>query len=270
MSAPRPAARLGRGTIAQIVALDVALYAALLWRDYDIDGQMLVAHYVAFVLVTDIGARFLPAGRQRWFNVFRLLSGLTFLVLTVTLALKDLDGGVLWLSVARCALAAARTVHAGVLLRRAGPSTAELRAFPAHASRYLREGGFSERLSGGYAVLAALVLVFPQIFYWTHHNPGPDELDPVLVGLQASQALTVFLKAFVFETLIRDARARLSMRLVIALLFAVQWPMMLDMYTQAPLPYVHAIAEVFTAALVVAAFRARGAGARRPVAAGTA
>ncbi|WP_372787876.1 hypothetical protein [Paraconexibacter sp.] len=140
-------------------------------------------------------------------------------------------------------------------LRVAGPRLDDLRAYPAYALRYVRGGRASERLGVGYAAIGAFALVFPQLFYWTHHNPGPAELDPVLVGLQASQAITVFLKMFVFETLVLRAGPKLSMRVVVAGLFVVQWPLMLSMFSEAPLPYVHAIAEVFATTLVIVGYR---------------
>ncbi len=250
--------------LAQIVVLDVLLFATLFWRDPGEDGQSLVAHYIAFVAITDLTAIFLPTAKRHWFNVFRLISGLALLALTVTLALKGLDGRALGLTLASCALAGARVAHAGWLIRVSGPSLGELRAFPSRAERHVRDGTPSDRLGAGYLVIAALVLVFPQVFYWTHHNHGPQELDAVLVGLQASQALTVFLKMFVFETLIVEAGPKLGMRLVVAVLFAAQWPFMLDMYADAPLPYVHAIAEVFAAALVIAGYRVWRSASRSP------
>ena len=43
-----------------ILLLDVLLYISLFWRDYHDHGQMLVAHYISFVAITDLGALFLP------------------------------------------------------------------------------------------------------------------------------------------------------------------------------------------------------------------
>lgn len=43
---------------------------------------MLVAHYISFVAISDLGVLFLPAAAGHWFNVFRLTSGLSYLVLT--------------------------------------------------------------------------------------------------------------------------------------------------------------------------------------------
>jgi hypothetical protein len=250
---PRP---ITGPVFAQVVVLDLLLDATLLWRDYAIDSQVLVAHYVLFVAGTDLAAYFLPKDKRQWYNLFRLVSGPVLLALTATLATKGLDGGVLALTLARCLFAGLRTLHAAWLIRRSGPREDELVGFPAYAASYVRSGGASERLSAGFLLFAGLALIFPQFVYWMHQNTGPRELDAVIVGLQASQGFTVWIKMFVLETLVVRAAPKLAMRTVVAVLFVGQWPFMLTMFTDAPLPYAHASAELFVTMLVIVGYRA--------------
>lgn len=267
---PRDPAPITRRVFAHMLVLDVAMYAALFWRPYDDAGQMLVAHYIGFVAVSDIGALFLPAAKRQWFNVFRFSSGLSFLVLTVALAIQGLDGEVLALTILRCSLAGARMVHAAWLIRVCGPWLDHVRAFPALAWTSLRAGDTSLRLSGGLVLIAASAVYFPSVVFWLHDNDGVSGLDATLTGMGPQNGLNTYLKLFVFEVLIVLAAPRFAMRAAVAGLFAVQVPMMLDMFGDAPIPYAHLAVEAFLMVLALAAFRAwraapagtRGVGAR--------
>ena len=90
------------------IVLDVLVYASLFWRDYSVPGQLLVAHYISFVAISDIAGLFLPPDKRYWFNLFRFIGCLSLLLLVVALAGKGLDGEVLVVTVLRVLLLAAR------------------------------------------------------------------------------------------------------------------------------------------------------------------
>lgn len=241
---------LSRAVWLQMLVLDGLLYLTLFWRDYSEPWQWVVAHYISFVAISDLAALFLPAGRRHWFNLFRLTSGLSFLILVVALACKNL-GGAGPLFTALCAsLCVLRMLHAGWCWRRFGPGIAALKALPAQASEYFKRGDRSQRWGCAYLLIGLGLLYFPQLAYWTHYNWGEHRLDDILTGLQAQAGLNFCIKLFVFELLITGAGSRLAMRSVVAGLFLLQWPLMLAMFYLAPLPVIHGVVEVYELCLV--------------------
>ncbi len=234
-----------------LLLLDVCLYASLFCRDYQDHGQMLIAHYISFVAITDLGALFLPRERRHWFNVFRFTSGLSFMVLVVALALKGLDGESLALTLARAGLIVARTAHAGYGLYRFGPWWSDLALLPGYIKRYYTWGNASERLGCGYLLVGLALLYFPQLAYWTHYNWGDYRLDDVLTGLQGQAGLNFCIKLFIVEIMVLNAGHKLLMRSIVAFLFIAQWPLMPGMFYLAPLPVAHGIVELYELSLVV-------------------
>lgn len=239
-----------------MLAIDLMLYASLFWRDYSMPGQLLIAHYISFVAITDLAALFLPKAHRHWFNLFRLSAAIAFIVLIIALMVKGLDGEAVLLSTLRLGLAAIRLLHAGWCLRLFGPNLTALQAFPTHAAQFFTQGNRSERLGCAYLPLAGFAIYLPQVAYWTHYNGGVAGLDDILTGMQAQSGINFFFKLFVIETLVIGEKPRLIMRSVVALLFIVQWPLMLAMFYDAPLPLVHAAVELFGIVLMIVAFKA--------------
>lgn len=247
--------RLTQGHFLGLIALDVLLYLSLFWRDYSDHGQMLIAHYISFVAITDLGMLFLPRDKRQWANVFRVTSGISFLILVVALALKGLDGESLALTGLRCSLVIARILHGSLLLYRFGPWLSDLKALPSYASAYYRNGNPSEKLGCWYLAVGLALLYFPQLAYWTHYNWGESRLDDILTGLQAQAGLNFCIKLFIFEIMVLGAGAKLLMRSVIAILFVAQWPLMLGMFYLAPIPVAHAAVELYEVCLVVIGYK---------------
>ena len=239
----------------QVLIIDLALYGLLFWRDYSDPAQMLVAHYISFVALTDLAVFFLPLHQRRWFNWFRLTSALAFLVLICSLYAKGLDGESLALTLCRGVLVLVRMAHAGLQLRKFGPGYKSLADFPARAARFFNDGNRSERWGCGYLLVGLALLYFPQLGYWTHYNGGEQGLDDILTGLQAQAGLNFAIKLFVFEVLICRADARFWMRGLVAALFIIQWPLMPGMFFLAPLPMVHAAVEIYELTLALLAYR---------------
>ena len=175
----------------QLFLIDGLLYGLLFWRDYTDPAQMLIAHYISFVAVTDLAVFFLPAEYRRWFNCFRLSSALAFLVLVVALHAKGLDGASLALTLARAAMVIVRLCHAAVQLRAYGPDVASLIRFPETLRCFYRDGSRSERLGCAYLLVGLGLLYFPQLGYWTHYNGGQAGLDDILTGSRPRRALTL-------------------------------------------------------------------------------
>jgi len=247
---------LGRAQFLQILLIDAVLYIALCWRDFADPAQMLIAHYVSFILITDLGLLFLPRVKRNWYNLFRIIGGVSFLILIGALWAQGLDGEALWLTLARLGLIGVRIAHGLWLLRAHGPELNELLMFPLSGWSRYRAGTPSEKLGYGYLIVALGMFLFPQLAYWTHANGGVVALDAVLTGFQAQQGLNVALKMLVLEILVRDVRTRLLMRTAVAVPFLIQWPLMFGMFLNAPIPLAHGVLELFELALVVMAFRA--------------
>ena len=239
----------------QVLIVDLLLYLALFWRDYSDPAQMLIAHYLSFVAITDLAVLCLPMRSRVWFNLFRLSSGVAFLVLVLALQAKGLDGESLALTALRAGLCGLRIAHALTQLRRWGPTFAQLGAFPERCTRYYRDGTVSQRIGCGYLLVGLGLLYFPHLAYWTHFNGGEARLDDILTGLQAQAGLNFCIKLFVFEILVSGHAARLAMRTLVAVLFVAQWPLMPGMFFSAPLPVAHAIVEVYEVILVALAWR---------------
>lgn len=238
-----------------MLLIDLLLYISLFWRDYGDHGQMLVAHYISFVAITDLGAIFLPKAKRHWFNLFRCSGGVSLLVLIIALSAKGLDGEALAFTLVRGLLAGLRIVHSAWCIKTFGPWWDELRALPAYVSGYFNHGSRSERLGCVYLLIGMALLYFPQLAYWTHYNWGVNGLDDVLTGLQAQSGFNFCIKLFVFETLIFAAAPKFFMRSVVAILFIVQWPVMFGMFYLAPIPLAHAAVEIYEIALVVAGYK---------------
>lgn len=240
----------------QVLLFDAVLYTALCWRDLADPAQMLIAHYVSFILITDLGLLFLPRVKRNWYNLFRLTGGVSFLVMFGALWAQGLDGEALWLTLLRMGLILGRIGHALWLFRGYGPQLNELMMFPLTAWSRYRAGTRSERLGYAYLIVAVGMLFFPQLAYWTHSNGGVVALDAILTGFQAQQGVNVALKMLVLETLVRSTGTRLVMRIVVAVPFLLQWPLMFGMFWNAPIPLAHGALELFELALVVTAFAA--------------
>jgi len=237
------------------VALDVLVYATLFWRDYGVAGQLLVAHYISFVAISDIAGLFLPPDKRHWFNLFRFVGSLSLLLLVLALASKGLDIGGATITVLSVLLLTTRLFHSGLQIKRFGPWRTHLRHYPDYALAYFRNANQSNRMALGYLAIAAGMLFFPQLAYWTHYNAGEARLDDILTGFQAQSGIHFALKLLVFETLILNPGKKCIARSLIALLFVLQWPFMLPMFYLAPLPVVHAVVECFEVYLAILAFR---------------
>lgn len=237
------------------VVLDVLVYASLFWRDYSEPGQLLVAHYISFVAISDIAGLFLPPDKRHWFNLFRFIGALSLLLLVVALAEKGLDSGMLAVTVLSVLLLIARLFHSGLQIKRYGPRLTHLRHYPEYAMTYFRHANRSNRMALGYLAIASGMLFFPQLAYWTHYNGGEARLDDILTGFQAQSGIHFALKLLVFETLILNPAKKCLARSLIAILFVFQWPFMLSMFYLAPLPFVHAVVECFEVYLAILAFK---------------
>lgn len=237
------------------VALDVLVYASLFVRDYSVPGQLLVAHYISFVAISDIAGLFLPPDKRHWFNLFRFIGALSLLLLVLALASKGIGSGSPAVTVLSVFLLTIRLFHSGLQIRQYGPWLKQLRHYPAYAIDYFKHASRSNRMAIGYLVIASGMLFFPQLAYWTHYNGGEARLDDILTGFQAQAGIHFALKLLVFETLILSPAKKCIARSLIVLLFVLQWPFMLSMFYLAPLPVVHAVVECFEIYLAILAFK---------------
>ncbi|GAB5504335.1 hypothetical protein [Pyruvatibacter sp.] len=245
---------LSKTHICSILLLDVLLAVALLWRDYSDPAQILVGHYATIPIFSDLVVMILVRRQLIWYNLFRLTGGITFFILIAALWAQGLNGDSLPLTAIQLLLISARILHAGFLWQRFGPTRDAIFSMPRTFVRSYEGGSFSERLACYYLVMAGVMLCFPQVAYWTHSNMGYVGLDAILVGFQGQQGINFALKLLVIELLVRDYRVRFYMRLAIAVMLVPQYFVMWPMISTAPVPFVHIGFELFSVALVWAAY----------------
>ena len=238
-----------------ILLLDALVYLSLFYRDYDVAYQFLIAHYISFVAISDLGGLFLAPKLRHWFNLFRLFSSFSLLVLVAGLMAKGLDGEALLLSIVRIVLLLVRIVDSALLIKKYGPWLSHLKHFPVYATSYFNLANHSNRMGFGYILLGTALLLFPQIAYWTHYNMGENRLDDILTAFQAQAGIHFCIKLFVFEILLLSPIKKLIIRSLIAILFVAQWPFMLSMFYLAPIPVVHVVVEGFEIWLMILAYK---------------
>lgn len=240
--------------LAVCVIVDALMYACLFWRDYGDPAQMLIAHYISFMAISDLAALFLPASRRHWFHAFRVTSAVSLAMVVGALWAKDIGSDPAALYLMQLGLIGLRFVHA---LASVDPKklVTGVRGLPAELHSLFRDGVRSERWALAYLAVAAVMFYFPQVAYWTHYNWGESRLDAILTGFQAQQGLNVAIKLCLFDMMVRAAGAKLAMRSVIATLFIVQWPAMPAMFYLAPIPLAHIGLELFELFLVWLAYR---------------
>jgi hypothetical protein len=69
-------------------------------------------------------------------------------------------------------------------------------------------------------------------------------IDVALTGFQGVNALSVFWKLYMCGLFIDSTMLLTILNSLVFLGFAIQWPMMLEMFAAAPLPYLHAVGEL--------------------------
>lgn len=255
MEAVRSTPVLTRFSVLQVLLIDAALIVALLWRDLSDPVQMFVAHYILFVVSSDLAGLFLSRRYVHWFNVFRLTGSLSYLVLIVALAVQGMNGTSPELTQIQLGLIIVRIMHSGWLWRRFGPFGADFKALFARIQEVNRSGSGSERFALLYIVLGCVMLYFSNVAYWTHTNMGIWELDAVLVTFQGQGGLNIAFKMLVIELFVTDKRARFYMRTVVGGILIIQWPVMWSMFFYAPLPLLHGGVELFEIGLIYLAYR---------------
>jgi hypothetical protein len=238
-----------------IILLDVVLYITLFWRDYSAQYEFLIAHYISFVAISDLAGLFLAPHLRHWFNLFRLISSFSLLVLVLGLLAKGLENEALALIGLKITLILARIIDSALLIKKYGPRLSHLKHFPVYAADYFKSANYSNRLSFGYILIGGALLFFPQLAYWTHYNWGENRLDDILTAFQGQAGLHFCIKLFVFEILVINPTLKLLSRSLIAILFVAQWPFMLGMFYLAPIPVVHVVVEGFELLLMVLAFK---------------
>lgn len=238
-----------------LLALDALVYICLFYRDYDISYQFLIAHYISFVAISDLGGLFLAPKLRQWFNVFRLFSSVSLLILVLALFAKGLDGDAVMLTMIRVALLLIRALDSALLINKYGPWLVHIKQLPSYVSHYFNQANSSNKMAFGYIIIGIALLLFPQLAYWTHYNMGENRLDDILTAFQGQAGIHFAIKLFFFEILVLDAFKKVITRSAIAILFIAQWPFMLSMFYLAPIPVVHIVVEGFEVVLVFLAFK---------------
>jgi hypothetical protein len=227
---------------AGVLALDCLLYAAFCFRTNAI-YQRTVVHYVSWILISDIAYLFLPRKSRNWANVFRFIGGVQLLGLELSLLLSGVPARSLLLVGARVTLCLCRVVSAAILIYRFGPNNRHcilgflLLAFTKSSSK-------KHLVTTSHLILGLVVGCLPSIAYQFHYNYKFFPIDVALTGFQGVNALSVFWKLYVCGLFIDSTMLLAILNSLVFLGFAIQWPMMLEMFAAAPLPYLHAVGEL--------------------------
>uniref|UniRef100_A0A0G4F2K9 Uncharacterized protein n=1 Tax=Chromera velia CCMP2878 TaxID=1169474 RepID=A0A0G4F2K9_9ALVE len=231
-----------------VCLLDLLLYSVAMWRPYmdkENLGNRTVGHYFSWLWISDLLFLLLPRLRQHWFSPFRVTEGISILCAEVSLLLLKVDCGPLWVVCATLGLSLLRVVHALCLWAKYGP---HLRTHILNLPETLPSirGPKFRGYDVSVELLLACVIPFSSsVLYMFHYNWGDPRVDGPCVGIQAGNAFNVMLKIFLFDKLMGSfAMGRRSLGLFIVFCgFALQWPLMLSMFSKALIPFVHAVAE---------------------------
>lgn len=255
-------------TFAHMVTVDALFFSALCYRKYGntIPYSCVIFHYYSFVILADIGAFFLPKARRHWLNVFRCFSSFQCMQFELQMWFAGVNDGVMsegpWptggsVLALRIAIAVARLLQSARLVAKFGPWICHFCALGSYGELFYRLGvsGFPPKPFDG--LIMAFVVWYASWFaaqlHWCY---GEDRLIAPLVNLQALMSVTNFGKTCVLHILIAQPKKRGIFQLLSTIGFLIQWPLMLEMYSNAIIPYGHAVAELDAIASVVASFGA--------------
>lgn len=84
------------------------------------------------------------------------------------------------------------------------------------------------------------------VAYLCHYNYGETRIDAPLTAFQAFNGITVFAKVYVFELLLGYTHLNLRFYAIalVAVMFAIQWLIVPEIFILAPIPYVHSGVEL--------------------------
>ncbi|CAE7364042.1 unnamed protein product [Symbiodinium natans] len=237
----------GRDLVVAVI-IDIAMWVALYWRDYANLWNITVAHYYSFILITDLAALRVPAARRGWWNPFRAIVAMSYIVHEASLALKLIEPLDYMLFV-REGLCLVRLIHAVYCVVRFGPGLRQLAAFPAYFRYHCEHISAVPLLSVAYSCVGFFC---PYIFIQMHYNYGKEVLDGPLTALQASYTFTVVIKSLVLNLMAASPLEAGLSHLISCILFSAQYPLIFDMYWECLLKMGHVLAEVFFGLCAVA------------------
>merc|ERR1712244_72093 len=79
------------------------------------------------------------------------------------------------------------------------------------------------------------------VIYKLHWNYGFCFLDGPITNLQTSNSITVLLKAACLDVMIKSNERRACAHFLSAALSVIQWFFIIEMFSNAPIPYMHAM-----------------------------
>jgi len=232
------------------IFVDMTSYAVMLCRDYATHPyNFMISHYLGFVIISDLFCWFVPKQRRHWVNVFRLVEAIQFMWLTWDLVCVGAERWENTLTKARLLTQAVRFAHAAFMLYYFGPFISGFSnptAILDYANAFLADkqhSKISRQRFMLYLALTAKCVVIPRVLYLTHWNYNEPQLDAPISASQATNAFTVWFKLLATELLVVDLSRRQTGLLLVSLLF-VQFPFMWPMFANAPIPYVHVVADL--------------------------
>jgi hypothetical protein len=229
--------------------LDLILWASVFFRDYSLRWNMTISHYILVLPMSDICVFWMNRRGQHWYQVFRVLESLQVLFLTLQLWRFGIDGDHAELTLLRTGVCVLRGIHALWCVRIALlRSWWDLVALPVpmkdqicdvwHQSLAVAGPPSSDLVSAVGFVIAANVASS------THNNFQQWLTAGPLTGFQSGDAVNLFLKLFIFDRALPTLWIRGWFYFFMGFVLAVQWPFMFTMFSEAPWPYAHIVAEL--------------------------
>eukprot|EP00930_Biecheleria_cincta_P054208 TRINITY_DN4017_c0_g1_i1.p1 TRINITY_DN4017_c0_g1~~TRINITY_DN4017_c0_g1_i1.p1 ORF type:complete len:305 (+),score=40.26 TRINITY_DN4017_c0_g1_i1:61-915(+) len=228
--------------------LDMFMYVAFCapgFRDFSKPVTMLIAHYFTWHLITDIVAYFIPQTRRCWYYPFRAIGAFQMVQVTVWFWWAGVDGTQKE-SIIRLVSAALVMIHSVVMVVIFGPKRlTQLHAFIDYAYVMFWKAPW---LPGKFHIMPlpmGLATIFSgEMMYRLHYNYNISGLDAQLSSFQAGNGVTVLIKLWAFQILVKDWGKRCITGFLVFALFAAQWPLMPEAFTKAPIPVFHVAAEI--------------------------
>ncbi|CAE7252317.1 unnamed protein product [Symbiodinium microadriaticum] len=238
----------GGKSLALALVIDVTMWVALYWRNYDNLWNITVAHYYTFITITDLAALRLPPARRSWWNPFRAIVAMSYIIHEASLALKTLEPLEYMLFI-REGLCLVRLIHSVYCVAKFGPGLRQLEAFPSFFRFHCQRISAVPLLSLAWSCVG---FFSPYVFIQMHYNYGKVDLDGPLTALQASYTLTVVVKSMVLNVMAASPLEAGMSHLISCVLFSAQYPIIFDMYWECLLKLGHLLAEVFFGLCAVA------------------
>jgi len=265
------------------IILDWMMYYAFMGtRDYNIGFNGMVTHFYSWNLITDFIGYTLPPMRRHWFTPFRFLTAFSLLQSSIWLwyagvdelavldassmtassfaannslsiiasqtessfivSLLDTPTNSNW----RIAMSFFVMLHAAIYWYMFGPYSSEevISLLKFNRAAFNLSNSFIARFSTAPVFFAILTLFGAELMYRNVYNYGMTVADATITSFEATSAITVLFKYYIYQNLVGDLTKRIFVTAIIFICFISQWYQN-DMFEDATIPSIHILGDLY-------------------------